>query len=91
MKLSDLLTTFNAVAPEHLAGGWDKVGLHAGSMDQDIEQALMCIDLTHAVITEALKQQCQLILADDPPIFAPLQRPTDDGPWNQTRILRCAK
>lgn len=91
MKLSDLLTTFNAVAPEHLAGGWDKVGLHAGSLDQDIEQALMCIDLTHAVITEALKQQCQLILAYHPPIFAPLERLTDDGPWNQTRMVRCVR
>jgi len=91
MRLSELLTVFNEVAPERLAGGWDKVGLHAGAADQAIERGLMCIDLTHAVIDEAIEQGCQLILAYHPPIFAPLERLTDDGPWSQTRMVRCVR
>lgn len=91
MKLNELLTAFNAVAPEHLAGSWDKVGLHAGSPSQTIERGLICIDLTHEVIDEAVANQCQLIIAYHPPIFAPLQRLTDDGPWSQTRMVRCVR
>ena len=91
MKLNELLTAFNRVAPEHLAGGWDKVGLHVGSMGQDVTAGLMCIDLTHAVIDEALANECELIVAYHPPIFAPLQRLTDDGPWSQTRMVRCVQ
>ncbi len=91
MKLNDLLTAFNAVAPEQLAEGWDKVGLHTGSTEQDVSAGLLCIDLTHTVIDEALAKQCELIVAYHPPIFAPLQRLTDEGPWSQTRVVRCVR
>ena len=91
MKLNDLLTAFNVVASEHLAEGWDKVGLHAGSKSWDVTAGLLCIDLTHAVIDEALANQCGLIIAYHPPIFAPLTRLTDDGPWSQTRMVRCVR
>jgi len=91
MKLDELLTAFRAVAPEHLAEGWDKVGLHVGSADQQVAKGLLCIDLTHAVIDEALANGCQLIVAYHPPIFRPLERLTDDGPWSQTRVVRCVR
>lgn len=91
MKLTELLTAFNAVAPEQLAEGWDKVGLHAGSLSQEVASGLLCIDLTHAVIDEALANECELILAYHPPIFAPLERLTEDGPWSQTRMVRCVR
>ncbi|MGB0767922.1 MAG: Nif3-like dinuclear metal center hexameric protein [Phycisphaeraceae bacterium] len=91
MKVEELVTAFNRVAPERLAGSWDKVGLHAGAPDQDAAAGLICIDLTHAVIDEALAKGCQLIVAYHPPIFAPLQRLTDDGPWAQTRMVRCVR
>lgn len=91
MRLSDLITVFNKVAPEHLAGGWDKVGLHVGPQEQPVTNGLICIDLTHAVIDEAVELRCELIVAYHPPIFAPLERLTDDGPWTQTRILHCVR
>lgn len=91
MKLKDLLTMFNAVAPEYLAEGWDKVGLHVGPREQPVTDGLICIDLTHAVIDEAIELRYQLIVAYHPPIFAPLQRLTDDGPWSQTRMVRCVR
>lgn len=91
MKLNELLTAFRAVAPEHLAGSWDKVGLHAGSAGQDIDRGLICIDLTDAVIDEAAANGCQLILAYHPPIFAPLTSLAEDGPWSQRRMVRCVR
>lgn len=91
MKLSDLLTAFNVVAPEHLAEPWDKVGLHAGSAEQGVEKAMLCIDLTAAVIDEALSKGCELIVSYHPPIFSPLERLTSEGPWSQTRMVRCVR
>ena len=91
MKQSELLTAFNAVAPEYLAEGWDKVGLHVGPTEQPVTDGLICIDLTHAVIDEAIELRCQLIVAYHPPIFTPLERLTGDGPWTQTRIVKCIR
>lgn len=91
MKLNELLTAFRSVAPEQLAEDWDQVGLHAGSVDQAVERGLLCIDLTDAVIDEAISHSCQLVIVYHPPIFAPLKRLTDEGPWSQTRMVRCVR
>jgi len=91
MKLSELLTVFSEIAPESLAEPWDKVGLHAGSLGQDVMRGLLCIDLTERVIDEAISRGCQLIVAYHPPIFQPLQRLTAEGPWSQTRMVRCVR
>ncbi len=87
MPLSEVLDALRSLAPEWLAEPWDQVGLHLGGSSQAIGGGLLCIDLTEAVVAEAVEKRCELIVAYHPPIFAPLQRLTDDGPWPQRRIL----
>ena len=87
LPLHETLAALQTMAPEHLAEPWDKVGLHVGDPSQTVEAGLLCIDLTEAVVAEAVEKGCQLIVAYHPPIFAPLERLTTDGPWTQRRIL----
>lgn len=85
MKLDELLTAFRAVAPEHLAEDWDQVGVHLAGNGKPIKKALLCIDLTPAVLDEAIEQKCQLIIAYHPPIFHPLKRLADRD-WKEKML-----
>ncbi len=80
----------DSVAPEHLAEGWDQVGLHVGGPGWAVDRALLCIDLTDAVVSEAAELGCGLIVAYHPPIFAPLKRLTETD-WTQRRVLKAAE
>ena len=92
MLLPQLLTALRLAAPETLAEPWDKVGLQVGRLEgrRPIKRALLTIDLTEAVVAEAKKEGCQLIVAYHPPIFAPLTRLTD-GAWKERALLTCAE
>jgi dinuclear metal center YbgI/SA1388 family protein len=90
MKLSQVMDACKALAPHRLAEPWDKVGLHVGDPGQSIARAMLCIDLTEAVLDEAIAQKIQLIVAYHPPIFTPLERLTTQDP-KQKIILRAAR
>ncbi|MCX5660817.1 MAG: Nif3-like dinuclear metal center hexameric protein [Planctomycetota bacterium] len=72
MRLGDLLHDLRTLAPEHLAEPWDKVGLQLGDEAWPVRRALLCIDLTPAVLAEAVARKAELVVAYHPPIFSPL-------------------
>lgn len=65
-KLSELLEVFEDLWPESGADVWDRVGLVAGSKDQSVTRALMCVDPTLEVIKEANEKSCQLLISHHP-------------------------
>lgn len=90
MRLEGILTALQALAPHHLAEPWDQVGLHVGDPGARIDRALLCIDLTEAVLEEAITHKARLVVAYHPPIFKPLARLTTADP-KQRIILRAAR
>ena len=90
MKLSGVIQALEALAPAHLAEAWDQVGLHVGDPGQAISSGLLCIDLTEAVLDEAVRAKSNLIVAYHPPIFKPLGRLTTNDP-KQRIIYRAAR
>jgi dinuclear metal center YbgI/SA1388 family protein len=75
MHLDDLLNTLGALAPLALAEDWDNVGLLiAPTRPKDITTVLLTIDLSFAVMQEALDSGVGAIIAYHPPIFKGLQR-----------------
>ena len=80
MKLQKIIDQLNTFAPLNLAGSWDKVGLQLGNPDQAIKNIFLCIDLTPAVLEEAIVEKTNLIIAYHPPIFAPLTALRSDNP-----------
>lgn len=73
MKLGEIVTTLNTIAPPGSAESWDNVGLLVGDPAADVSSAMLCIDYTPEVACEAAGQNCQLVIAYHPPIFKPLK------------------
>lgn len=90
MRLADVVDVLRNLAPEGLAEPWDKVGLQLGDPAWDVSRALLCIDLTEAVLREAIEYGAQLIVAYHPPIFEPIARITSDT-WKGRIVLECAR
>ena len=96
MNLDAVLCVLRDVAPEHLAEDWDQVGLHlagggGGSGGRKaIRKALLCIDLTPAVLDEAIQKKCPLIVAYHPPIFHPLKRLADRD-WKEQMLAKAVR
>src|SRR5688572_14776485 len=70
MRVRDLAAAMEAVAPLELAEPWDNVGLLAGSAEWQLGgPVLLAIDLTRAVLAEALAAKPSAVVAYHPPIW----------------------
>jgi len=61
-------SALHALAPLHLASGWDNVGLLVEG-DREVRRILLCIDLTEPVLAEVELLDADLVVAYHPPIF----------------------
>ncbi|KAJ7201216.1 NGG1p interacting factor 3 [Mycena rebaudengoi] len=81
------------IAPLRLAGSWDNVGLLLESPVQHppstSRRVLLTIDMTPAVLDEALARGASMIVSYHPPIFSGLKALTLTNPLQAT-LLRCA-
>ena len=66
MKLQEICTILERIAPSELAEEWDNVGLLAGDPGRPVTRAMLAIDLTRDVLAEAKKKEDQS-LSDVPP------------------------
>lgn len=64
---------FETHYPSDLAYEWDNVGLQIGTLNKTITGILITLDVTKAVLEEAIKQNCNVIIAHHPLIFKPLK------------------
>ena len=72
--------TSETIAPPQYAAEWDNIGLLAGSGEWEADSILLTIDLTDAVLDEAVNAGAKLIVSYHPPIFQPLKSITDASP-----------
>ncbi len=89
--VADVCTTMEAIAPTGLAQTWDNVGLLAGDRQSPIRRVLTCIDLTAAVVGEALREKVDLILAYHPPIFKPISSLQADSTGTDAVVFECIR
>lgn len=88
MTIHDLVRAMESIAPLEFAETWDRVGLLAGDRARPVKgPVLLTIDLSEAVLAEAVKAGCCAVVAYHPPIWDPLTRITDATP-RQRVILR---
>lgn len=74
MKLSVLTNYLESLAPLAYQEDYDNAGLIVGRPDQEIEQALISLDCTEAVVDEAIATGCQVIVSHHPIVFRGLKR-----------------
>jgi dinuclear metal center YbgI/SA1388 family protein len=64
----------------------DKVGLQIGRYDWKVTKILNCLDLTDAVVDEAIDTDSDMIVAFHPMIYSPLKNITDKGLINSLAL-----
>ena len=69
MKIKEIVDALEMFAPLPLQDGFDNAGLQIGLTDAEVTGALLCLDVTEAVIDEAVALRCNLIVAHHPLLF----------------------
>lgn len=80
MESTDFVALLQHLAPLELAETWDNVGVLLQREERPVTRVLLTIDLTHAVLAEALTAEVDAIVSYHPPIFSGLKRVVASDP-----------
>lgn len=72
VTVQQILGLLQTLAPSELACSWDNVGLLV-DVGVPVSHVLTTLDITAAVVQEAVENDCQLIVSHHPVIFDPLK------------------
>ncbi|WP_409341312.1 Nif3-like dinuclear metal center hexameric protein [Paenibacillus sp. MBLB4367] len=75
-----VIQLFEQLAPKHFAMPDDKIGLQLGTLNKEIRKVLIALDVTEAVVEEAISEKAELIIAHHAIIFRPLAHLRTDLP-----------
>jgi len=64
-----VISLLTDLAPQNYAYDWDNVGIQTGSLNQEVENVLVSLDINNKVINEAKNNDCNLIISHHPVIF----------------------
>jgi len=74
INLKEITDTLERIAPLSYQESYDNAGLITGHPDMTITGALICLDSTEEVITEAIRKNCNLVIAHHPIVFSGLKK-----------------
>lgn len=90
-KVQDIIAPIEAVAPKELQESYDNVGLQCGDMQQEVSRVLTCIDITEAVIDEAIAQGCQMVVSHHPLIFRGVKNLVPERSYIHRTLIKAIK
>lgn len=79
MKIKEVLSVLESWAPPALQESYDNSGLLIGDSHKELTGTLITLDVTEAVVEEAISKSCNLIIAHHPIIFKGLKRLTGNS------------
>ena len=80
VKIKQVVDALEHYAPLPLQEGYDNAGLQVGLTEAvEMSGALLCLDVTEAVVDEAIRKGCNLIVSHHPLIFRKLGRISDEN------------
>lgn len=86
MKIKEVAVALERFAPLPLQESYDNAGLQIGLTDAEASGVLLCLDVTEAVIQEAVKCRCNVVIAHHPLLFRGVKRIAD-----ATQVERCIR
>jgi len=86
VKIKDIVCALERFAPLPLQEDYDNAGLQVGLTEAEASGALLCLDVTEAVIDEAVALGCNLIVAHHPLLFRGLKTIADGN-----SVERCVR
>ncbi len=84
MRVADIVSAIDRLAPFGLAEGWDNVGLLVGSEAAPVTRVLVALDARLAVIEEAVARGCDMVVTHHPLVFPSISRVTVAGAVGRT-------
>lgn len=73
MLIKEVIQYIESIAPPQLQESYDNSGLLTGNARAEVQKSLVCLDVTEAVVEEAIEKKCQLIISHHPLIFSGLK------------------
>ena len=86
MTVSDLYRVIDSIAPFDTQEEYDNSGFLVGDPAQEVSCILMALDVTPAVVDEAVECGAQLIITHHPLLFTPARRLTEED--YEGRLIR---
>lgn len=85
-KVSDITSYLEKIAPIALQESYDNAGLLTGNKTTEVTGILITLDITEEVVDEAIRSNCNLIVAHHPIIFKGLKKLTGTNYVERTVI-----
>ncbi len=79
MNVKEIYHYINELAPFHRALDYDNCGILLGNPSGEVTKCLICLDVTEAVVEEAVRKGAELIISHHPIIFHPMKRILSDS------------
>lgn len=91
-SLAEVVDVLAEIAPLELAAEWDNVGLvlQPAARPRGVTRVLLTIDLTEAVVEEAVQWRADLVVAYHPPIFHGWKRLSAQDPRQRAALAAFA-
>ena len=86
MKVQEIIAFLETIAPASLQESYDNAGLITGDTQWDCSGVITTLDVTEAVVLEAIEKKCNLIVAHHPIIFRGLKKITGKNYVEKTVI-----
>lgn len=90
MKIKEILSILEEMAPLAYAEDFDNVGLLVGNQNDEATGILVCHDALESVIDEAITKKCNLVVCFHPILFSGLKKITDKN-YVERSILKAIK
>lgn len=90
MKIKDVTTILERLAPLSYQESYDNSGLIIGDRNDDLKSILITLDCTEEVLDEAIKNKCNLIVAHHPILFKSIKKLNGDN-YVQRVIIKAIK
>ena len=79
MKIKEITDLIERLAPLDLQESYDNAGLIVGRPNDEVHKALLAVDVPEAVLDEAEREGCDLVITHHPLVFHPLKRFNSEG------------
>jgi dinuclear metal center YbgI/SA1388 family protein len=90
MKIKEIITILEEMAPLAYAEDFDNVGLLVGNEDENATGILVCHDALESVVDEAIAKKCNLIVCFHPIIFSGMKKITGKN-YVERSVLKAIK
>ncbi len=86
MRICDIVSEMEKIAPPYLAEKWDNPGFLLGDETKTVSKVFICLEINSETLKQAQEENANLIITHHPLIFKPLSRITESDPTG--RLIR---